>query len=70
MAKKKEMEVQEQQPENPRQKCPVCGLVYRWPSDFEEHLRLHVKEVEDNSSRPTFSDKDADEALDATEPLI
>jgi uncharacterized C2H2 Zn-finger protein len=54
-------------PNQPRQKCPKCPAVYRWPNDFEEHLRVAHKPQEDNTNRPTFSDKDADEALDSIE---
>jgi hypothetical protein len=47
-----------------RQKCS-CGLSFRYPADFEEHKRVGC--VVKSSTGPTFSDKDAEEGLDAVE---
>ena len=49
---------EEKQPENPRQKCPKCGAVYRWPLDFEEHVNVGCTVKSAKKKAKTFSDKD------------
>ena len=50
----------EKQPENPRQKCENCGAVYRYDSDFQEHLSVGCKVKSGKKKQSSLKDEPAE----------